>query len=408
MPSIKYYCEDTIVEALHRLIAESTTCRVAVSYCGEAAYTFFPDSPARRPPDLRIVVDASETTVSRGLTNPKGIGHLLGLTSQMKSLAGLHAKAFIFDNRVAIVGSVNMSASSLEQYQLALEVTDRKIVRQLIKWFDSGIWRNPSAEVVTHETISKLMNLWPGGTFPWPTGSRKGRIPKWRGEVPEPPLGPSDFKIGISEPDLGKLLAEFDKNECPYAKNGQTCSQVSLSAESERAELGRQLRSLMRRRSLWDKADLATIFDIAFTNGRAAKMRKPLFVKQKPAHVARSLNFLLNGVGDPYTRFEKVLDPNGPYKLNGMAESGLAFLMHVWNPKEFSVVDHPVEKAFELLKVDLRRSKRAGQWYKDRTAATSEIAKRTDLKTFARVDHFLDAIGKGHIGLPRPRPGSEQ
>ena len=102
------------------------------------------------------------------------------------------------------------------------------------------------------------------------------------------------------------------------------------------------------------------------------------------------------------------VDPNGPYKLNGMAESGLAFLMHIWNPKEFSVVDYPVEKAFKLLKVDLRGSKRAGQWYKDRTAATSEIAKRTGLKTFARVDHFLDAIGKGHIGLLRPRPGSEQ
>lgn len=403
MPSIKYYCEDTIVEALHRLIAESTTCRVAVSYCGEEAYTFFPDEPARRPPDLRIVIDASEPTVSRGLTNPSGVAHLLGLTSQIKSLGGLHAKAFIFDNRAAVVGSVNMSASSLQQYQLALEVTDRKIVRQLIKWFDSGIWSNPGAKVVTPETISKLKSVWPGGTFPWPTGSRKGKTPKWRGEVPQPPLGPSDFKIGISKPDLDKLLAEFDKNQCPYMKNGQTCSQVSLSAESEHAEIGRQLRSLMRRRGHWDKADLATVFDIAFTNGRAAKMRKPLFVKQNPTHVALSLNFLLNGVGDPYIRFEKVLDPKGPYKLNGMAESGLAFLMHIWNPKEFSVLDHPVEKAFELLKIDLRHSKRAGQWYKDRTAATSEIATRTGLETFARVDHFLDAIGKGHIGLPGPR-----
>ena len=402
MTSIKYHCEDTIVEALHRFMAESTTCRVAVSYCGEAGYMFFPDAPARRPLDLRIVVDASEPTVSRGLTNPSGVAHLLGLTSQIKTLGGLHAKAFIFDNRAAVVGSVNMSASSLEQYQLALEVTDRKAVRQLIKWFDSGIWRNPDAKVVTPETISKLKTLWPGGTFPWPTGSRKGKIPKWHGEVPEPPLEPSDFKIGINKPELDKLLAEFDKNQCPYVKNGQTCSQVSLSAESEHAEMGRQLRSLMRRRSVWDKGELATIFNIAFTQGRAAKMRKPSFVKQNSAHVALCLNFLLNGPGDPYTRFEKVLDPKGMYKLSGVAESGLAFLMHVWNPKEFSVLDHPVEKAFELLKVDLRHSTRAGQWYKDRTAVTREIAKRTGLKTFARVDHFLDALGKGHIGVPRP------
>jgi len=398
VPSPKYYCEDSIVEALHRLIAQSSTCRVAVSYCGEAAYTFFPDTPARRPPDLRIIVDASETTVSRGLTNPRGIGHLLGLTSQIKSLAGLHAKAFIFDDRVAIVGSVNISASSLAQYQLALEVSDRKIVRQLIRWFDTEIWRNEDAKIVTREALSKLSELWPGSTFSWPAGSRKGRIPKWRGEVPEPPLGPSDFKIGISEAELENLLSQFEKKECPYEKNGETCSQVSLRYESKHAEMGNQLRSLMRRRRFWDKGDLATIFDIAFTNGRAAKIRKPLFIKQNSTHVARSLTFLLNGIGDPYTRFEKVLDPKSPYKLNGMGESGLAFLMHVWNPKDFSVVDYPVEKAFKLLKVDLRRSKRAGQSYKDRTAVISAIAKRTGLKTFARVDHFLDAIGKGHIG----------
>ena len=38
----------------------------------------------------------------------------------------------------------------------------------------------------------------------------------------------------------------------------------------------------------------------------------------------------------------------------------------------------------------------------DRTAVVKEIAKWTGLKTFARVDHFLDAIGKGHIGKRRP------
>jgi len=43
-------------------------------------------------------------------------------------------------------------------------------------------------------------------------------------------------------------------------------------------------------------------------------------------------------------------------------------------------------------------SLRKGQGFKDRTAAW-EIVKLTRLKTFGRVDHFLDALGKKHIGV---------
>jgi phosphatidylserine/phosphatidylglycerophosphate/cardiolipin synthase-like enzyme len=107
---VKYHCEDTFVQALHRLIARSSTCRVAVAYCGEAAHRFFPEAPASRPADLRIIVDASETAVARGLTNPAGLARLLDLPAQVRSLRDLHAKAFIFDKTTAIVGSVNMSA----------------------------------------------------------------------------------------------------------------------------------------------------------------------------------------------------------------------------------------------------------------------------------------------------------
>jgi len=98
---------------------------MAVAYCGEAAHRFFPEDPASRPLDLRIIVDASEAAVARGLTNPTGLARLRDLPSEVRSLGGLHAKAFIFDETIAIVGSVNMSASSIErQYQLALEVSD--------------------------------------------------------------------------------------------------------------------------------------------------------------------------------------------------------------------------------------------------------------------------------------------
>jgi hypothetical protein len=98
-------------------------------------------------------------------------------------------------------------------------------------------------------------------------------------------------------------------------------------------------------------------------------------------------------------RFEKVLAKGSGYKLAGMGEAGLTFLMHLWAPKEFAVINAPIEKALKKLKVKFRESShRKGQIFKDKTAAAKKIAAATRLRSLARTDHFLDALGKGHIG----------
>jgi PLD-like domain len=209
MSLIRYHSQTTVVGAIHRLMAQSTICRIAVAYCGKEAYMFFPDSTNRRPVDLRVIVDASEEVVSRGLTNPAGLSHLLGLTNRVKSLAGLHAKAYIFDEAAAIVGSVNMSAGSInKQYQASLEVSDRTVVRQLIEWFDVTLWRNQDAKVVDSDVLASLRVLWSNAEFHSSSKRPTGSLPKWRGELPQPPLALSDFEIGVSDLDLGRLLLE--------------------------------------------------------------------------------------------------------------------------------------------------------------------------------------------------------
>lgn len=395
---IRYHTEETVVEAVHRLAAKSSTCRVAVAYCGEAAHRFFPSAPAERPEDLRIIVDASESAVRRGLTNPKGVKHLLGLTNRVRSLAGLHAKVFVFDEEVVLVGSVNMSAPSIEQqYQLTLEVSDSRIVRQLVAWFDN-MWNQ--AKEVDPTTLRKLIRLWPGHEAHVRGRKTKAKLPGWDGDAPQPPPGPSEFKIGVSKAKIRKLLSEFRNNECPYETDGQSCLKEAENMEEDNNELRKKLFSMMRRCSSWAKKDLEKLFDLAFTYGKAAKFNKPVFVRQSPAKVARSLAFLLKGDGDPYVRFEKVLATRSPYKLNGMGEAGLTFLMHLWNPREFPVVNKPVDVGLKALKVSFGRatSRWKGQAFKDRTAAVRQIGKLTGLRTFVKVDHFLDAIAKGHIG----------
>lgn len=97
---IRCHTESTLLDAIDRLARAASTCRIAVSYCGIGGYRFFPEAAVDRPENLLMVVDASDTAIKRGLTNPNGLLNLLGLTPQLRSLAGLHSKVFIFDKNV--------------------------------------------------------------------------------------------------------------------------------------------------------------------------------------------------------------------------------------------------------------------------------------------------------------------
>jgi hypothetical protein len=79
------------------------------------------------------------------------------------------------------------------------------------------------------------------------------------------------------------------------------------------------------------------------------------------------------------------------------------FLMHLWKPNHFPVLNAPVEQALRTLDMNLdsQGSKRKAQAYKDHAAAVEAVAKLAGLRSFAQVDHFLDAIGKGDIGRRR-------
>jgi hypothetical protein len=387
--------EQMWVQAIHRLAKSASTCRVAVAYCGREAYKFFPETPADRPEDLRIMVDASKPSVRRGLTNPEGIRHLLGLTGEIRSLTALHAKVFIFDDRAALVGSTNMSRASISQFQLGLEISDLAVIRQMIAWFDRH-WKD--AQEVNVKMIRELNRIWPVNSGV-PIRQTHAELPPWRGEAPQPPLGASEFKVARTNQELKQLISEFRSNRCAYSEDGDSCFDTALRSERRYRALGNRLRSLWHRRASWGKNDLEQLFDIAYTNGRAARMRKPEFTRQNPKKVARSIHFLFEGSGDPYIRFEKMLVSGSRYKLSGMGEVGLICLMHLWDPRKFALIAGPVDNALKML-VNFPQpiSLRKGQGFKDRTAAVREIAKRTGLETFGRVDHFLDAIGKRHIG----------
>jgi len=218
MTRISCHTQQTWVAAIRRLAKAASTCRVAVAYCGNEGYEFFPDMPADLPEELRVIVDASEDSVRRGLTNPKGLDHLLGLPCELRSLKALHAKVLIFDQGAALVGSTNMSKSSTAQYQMGLELSDSKVIGQLVKWFDDELWA--IAEPVDSETTKRLMKIWPAHEFNGPVPGKKTNLPRWRREIPQAPPTPSQVKPSVTAREIKQLLAQFNNNECPYRKDG--------------------------------------------------------------------------------------------------------------------------------------------------------------------------------------------
>ena len=75
---------------------------------------------------------------------------------------------------------------------------------------------------------------------------------------------------------------------------------------------------MWRRRGSWTKKDLEQLFGLAYLNGKQANLLKSDFARQRSQRVVRSLDFLLEGPGDPYIRFEKVLAKGSRYKLYGL------------------------------------------------------------------------------------------
>jgi len=381
------------------------TCRVAVGYCGEAAYTFFPEKPGDWPQDFRVLVDASVASVQAHLTNPKGLGHLLGMGATIKCLPGLHAKVLTFDDHAALVGSVNLSAHAItSQIQLSVEMTSSTPVKAINKWFEAH-W-DSIEDTLDADDIAALQKHWK----PWPAGAAGGGVakprptPKWKGPAPEPPLPKASFTVGVSTATLREVLRRFKTTTCKYSNhNDGTCAEAAHSIANWYRGKSVEFHTLYGRRSRWNREDLEALHKLAFLNGKAAALARAEFVRQDPKQVAQKVAYLLDGDGDPYIRLERVLDARSDQAVPGFGLAAWACLLHLWNPKAFAIFNAPVLKALKALKVKAGSAKahRKAAKYRNLSEAVKYLAKKLQLGNLSRADHFFDGLGKKHFRMPQ-------
>jgi hypothetical protein len=75
--------------------------------------------------------------------------------------------------------------------------------------------------------------------------------------------------------------------------------------------------------------------------------------------------------------------------------------MFLWRPDEYPIWNNSVDRGLERLKVTVHRTfgNNIAQGYADRIAALRAMMKKTGLKTFHEIDHFIDAFAKEHLSL---------
>jgi hypothetical protein len=393
----KVITEFELQQTIWEQAQKSKKMYVAVGYCGENAEIFFPERS--RPPIIKCIVDMSSKTVSRGLTNPKGVAKLCQIGT-VKSLRDLHSKVVIFDD-AAIVGSANFSTNSIgNQYQCSIFTTDKKTIKELLNWFED-LW--DKGNEITQEYCIKMIKIFPKNIKFDKNKTTHTKIKIWKKPIYS--LKSSDFKISSNtKKKIKKALEQFKNNQCGYIGKDEeeiSCFKSSKRDEKYHRDYSKQFHKLLKRINKWKLKDKEELFELAHINGgKDAIIHKPKFLKYPIKKVKEAMKYLfLSNEAEPLRRFEEVVNVNGHYKLPGMKESGISFLMYLWNPRKYAIWNDSVDKGLKKLNIKLPRpfSKHLAQGYQDRIEVLKKIGKLIHLKSFKMIDHFVDALGKNHI-----------
>jgi hypothetical protein len=106
--------------------------------------------------DKRCVIDLSNSSVGSGATNPWTVEKLQKI-AEIKKLATLHAKIFVFDKK-AVIGSANLSWNAfLSRIEAGVIIEDDKSIETVAALFER-IWNE--AEEISDLDISEMKNYW--------------------------------------------------------------------------------------------------------------------------------------------------------------------------------------------------------------------------------------------------------
>lgn len=151
-------------EALHERVIVAQHIQAAVAYVGANGDDLLPLTTGSQ-----IVVDASDASLARGMTNPDVLDRWIRKGVRVRSLEGLHAKVFVLHlqggRRQVVVGSANASYNSRDRLAEAAVVIDddsvsEDVISQVTLWWGQG---HPVNQTFVDRARLKFRHQPPGG-----------------------------------------------------------------------------------------------------------------------------------------------------------------------------------------------------------------------------------------------------
>lgn len=133
----KLFAGEFLWAELRRAARRSSRLDAAVAFVGRN-----PELVLRWPRKTTLVSDVSIASVESGRTSARGVRLLANGGARVRSVAGLHAKVYVFD-RVAFVGSPNASEHSASLVEAAVRVVKPAEV-EAARAFVRHLWRDAS------------------------------------------------------------------------------------------------------------------------------------------------------------------------------------------------------------------------------------------------------------------------
>jgi hypothetical protein len=186
---------DNLWPEITRLARKAKRRLAAVAYASSVEHITF------RGGDM-LVVDASDSTVKARQTSRDLLAAAVRAGAGVYHCPGLHAKVFVFD-RVAVVGSANLSRSSAADLIEAAVVTDDPSTVSAARQF---IERLADASTVVDDTLLKRLRSLPLDDR-WVPFSKRGRTRRRRSR------DPVTWLVGVREMDDDSLPDEAERAE---------------------------------------------------------------------------------------------------------------------------------------------------------------------------------------------------
>jgi len=170
---------ENISEELFKSIEKSKSIKIICPFIKEEIAKKI---VSKKGKDIMIITRYKLSDCYDGVSDLLSLRHFLRMDCQVKGVKDLHAKLYIFDNRV-IISSANLTENGIyKNHEISIMCDDDKIIQDCIKYFDN-LWKDAGEELKQAKLIKWINELNSYSEKNPPSKSSKNNLPDYGSKI---------------------------------------------------------------------------------------------------------------------------------------------------------------------------------------------------------------------------------